>query len=886
MARIIKNGLIKVPTQPKDFDLTATGLVFRSYDNQPALEFNIEKQDGTPADLLGATLRLLMYVHDEVDGTVTKEPVPFITKNLITESFLNGHVKYILPEALKAYSGVVETYVYIEYPDGSTSDNLGFTFRMKRSAIDGLAQDKADYFIADFQQLLDGVKQEATDAVNEVLAKVDSSTAKMQELEQRIDEQTEIFNNADVYNKAEIEDKLEPFALRTDIDTLEIKKADKTFVDAQLAKKVDEIVLDESNINFYAKGKLIDSISVAGAGNSTAVQDYIDTLVSNGQIEGVRIARNSVKPEDTTFIKVSTNLFNKSDVEVGSIRSDGTEYDLPNMVRSRYIEVESPQTYSFKNIGIVARYDINLNHINNFYPNEEEGVFTTTPETKFIRVVVEGSVEGTQLNEGSSLQPYEDYYKTLNEELISSLDLSKNIRNGSLGIEKLGFLKVSSNLYNYSTVTEGAYVNETGEVLPSSQNSISDFIAIEPSTVYTLNSAHTTVFYTKDKEFISRATNTGTFTTHALAYFVRLTFNTALRHNVQLNKGNELLPYEDYGTWIPEDYIEPKTDKTYYFAPEDIVGVYKAPEKPYERPQTSEGVYNAFNQLALTYPDYITSAFKGNDESGQYSIYQYHLKPQNVKSDELRQSLPKIVIVCGLHGEEVSSIYSLYHLVEQICLNWKSDSLLEYLRWNVEIVMIPIANPYGFNHRTLENRWGRQNVNGVDINRNFSEGWRLGTIGEPTYGGTEPFSEVEARYVKEMIDANKDAIYFCDYHTNGTSGDDYKTLMWHTINNDFELYNKDVDIASTYFIGKMTREFIKDYDLPEDQGNYGWISYSGSRGIARDYGNLVIGAGSTFECFKKFPTETETGSDLNIKACTEYVANWFLSILRQFKSSY
>ncbi|HAQ6523774.1 TPA: BppU family phage baseplate upper protein, partial [Enterococcus faecium] len=98
---------------------------------------------------------------------------PFITKNLITESFLNGHVKYILPEALKAYNGVVETYVYIEYPDGTTSDNIGFTFRMKRSEIDGLAQDKADYFIEDFQQLIDGVKQEATDAVNEALAKVE-----------------------------------------------------------------------------------------------------------------------------------------------------------------------------------------------------------------------------------------------------------------------------------------------------------------------------------------------------------------------------------------------------------------------------------------------------------------------------------------------------------------------------------------------------------------------------------------------------------------------------------------------------------------------------------------------------------------------------------------
>ncbi|MGQ4234187.1 BppU family phage baseplate upper protein [Enterococcus faecium] len=236
MVQIIKSGTIKVPTQPKDFDLKATGLVFKSYDNQVALEFNVEKQDGTPADLLGANLRLLMFIYDEIDGTVTKEPIPFITKNLITESFLNGHVVYILPEAMKAYNGMVETYVYIEYSDGSTSDNLGFTFRMQRSKIDGLAQDKADYFITDFQQLLDAVKQKAADAVNETLAKVEASSTKMQELEQRIDEQTEIFNNADVYNKAEIEDKLKPFALRTDIDSLSIEKADKTFVDAQLAE--------------------------------------------------------------------------------------------------------------------------------------------------------------------------------------------------------------------------------------------------------------------------------------------------------------------------------------------------------------------------------------------------------------------------------------------------------------------------------------------------------------------------------------------------------------------------------------------------------------------------------------------------------------------------
>ncbi|HGZ8031585.1 TPA: BppU family phage baseplate upper protein [Staphylococcus aureus] len=174
MAHVIKKGSIKVPTQPKDYDLQATGLVFKSYDNQIALEFNVEQQNGTPADLLGANLRLLMFIYDEVDGMITKEPIPFITKNLITESFLNGQVVYILPEAMKAYNGMVEAYVYIEYPDGSTSDNLGFTFRMKRSAIDGLAQDKADYFIADFQQLLDGVKQEVDQKIAESETQIDA----------------------------------------------------------------------------------------------------------------------------------------------------------------------------------------------------------------------------------------------------------------------------------------------------------------------------------------------------------------------------------------------------------------------------------------------------------------------------------------------------------------------------------------------------------------------------------------------------------------------------------------------------------------------------------------------------------------------------------------
>lgn len=151
---VIKKGTIKVPTQPVADNLRVTGIVFKSYDKEIALELHITKQDGKPADLLGANVRLLMNIYEEVDGVVTKDPVPFIASNLVTESYLNGVVKYILPDSLKAYNGTVETFVYVDYPDNSSSDNIGFTFRMEKSKIDKIASGKAEYFIQDFKALL------------------------------------------------------------------------------------------------------------------------------------------------------------------------------------------------------------------------------------------------------------------------------------------------------------------------------------------------------------------------------------------------------------------------------------------------------------------------------------------------------------------------------------------------------------------------------------------------------------------------------------------------------------------------------------------------------------------------------------------------------------
>ncbi|WP_225613702.1 BppU family phage baseplate upper protein [Enterococcus faecium] len=267
-----KVGEITVPTEPVSRATKITGFTFKSYDkNAGVLQFNIENQDGSPTDLIDATVRLFMYIYQGEE----KKEFPIFDNQIITESYMQGIVKYRIPDMLLSYEGKVDANVYIDFPDGSHTDNLAFTFNIEKSIIDGDVQLNGEYYFKDFQQLLDGVKQEATDAVNEVLAKVDSSTAKMQELEQRIDEQTEIFNNADVYNKAEIEDKLEPFALRTDIDTLEIKKADKTALSQTnilLANGLNSKV-DKGGNEQISMGMLTTEVKKAMTGGSVAVVD-------------------------------------------------------------------------------------------------------------------------------------------------------------------------------------------------------------------------------------------------------------------------------------------------------------------------------------------------------------------------------------------------------------------------------------------------------------------------------------------------------------------------------------------------------------------------------------------------------------------------------------
>ncbi len=88
---------------------------------------------------------------------------------------MQGIVKYPIPDMLLSYEGKVDANVYIDFPDGSHTDNLGFTFNIEKSVIDGDVQLNGEYYLKDFKQLLDGVQQEADEAVAKALEGLDQT---------------------------------------------------------------------------------------------------------------------------------------------------------------------------------------------------------------------------------------------------------------------------------------------------------------------------------------------------------------------------------------------------------------------------------------------------------------------------------------------------------------------------------------------------------------------------------------------------------------------------------------------------------------------------------------------------------------------------------------
>lgn len=97
---------------------------------------------------------------------------------------------------------------------------------------------------------------------------------------------------------------------------------------------------------------------------------------------------------------------------------------------------------------------------------------------------------------------------------------------------------------------------------------------------------------------------------------------------------------------------------------------------------------------------------------------------------------PEFKYVANMHGNEATGRELLLLLAKYLCENYKLDDRITQLINTTRIHLLPTMNPDGYEMVSPTNydRIGRENANGVDLNRNFPDKYgtnRLNRIQEP-----------------------------------------------------------------------------------------------------------------------------------------------------------
>ena len=378
--KIFKTNEFSIEISPVGKAIQAKDIQYFSYDENSGLQLIHILMDGKPLDLPNGTEIRLSAVK------LNNQNQKLIYTPEIVDP-LKGIVSFVIPREFLGYQGQIRCGLYINFSNNQTMHVGYFYINMGVSDIDTNLTE----FTEDFWQ---GWSEFEAD-----------SNAKMQELERRIDEQTEIFNNADVYNKAEIEDKLEPFALQTDIDTLEIKKADKIAL-AQTNENIenlDSTKADKTDI----RNKDIP------IGLNDMSPEVLEAISGNSaSFDVLSIPRDlSVVPEKTNFLDVDyhKNIFNKITVTRNSeiLETNGTV--IPGTARSvsDYIRVLPNTEYTMTSSGRTAFYNEAYTFVSGI---NGSNTFKTPSTAAFVRTtILDAYLDVFQIELGKVKTPYEPY---------------------------------------------------------------------------------------------------------------------------------------------------------------------------------------------------------------------------------------------------------------------------------------------------------------------------------------------------------------------------------------------------------------------------------------------------------------------------------------------
>jgi len=193
-------------------------------------------------------------------------------------SAIQGTAKYVLPDNLLGYEGKVTSYVYLDFSDGSHTDEGHFTFEIKRSLITAVIPEAGDKYVKDFedikaevQEAADGAKETISQKVTEVS---DTSDSAISEVNQTADDTIKTANQA----KSDVQSK-------ADEASYSIDEAVKSTESAR-----DEAIKTMNDIDYSNKNYLLDSkkrvIEARNSGkprdNSNFITYYLSELIPAG----------------------------------------------------------------------------------------------------------------------------------------------------------------------------------------------------------------------------------------------------------------------------------------------------------------------------------------------------------------------------------------------------------------------------------------------------------------------------------------------------------------------------------------------------------------------------------------------------------------------------
>jgi len=136
---------------------------------------------------------------------------------------------------------------------------------------------------------------------------------------------------------------------------------------------------------------------------------------------------------------------------------------------------------------------------------------------------------------------------------------------------------------------------------------------------------------------------------------------------------------------------------------------------------------------------------------------------------------PALLYTGTAHAREWIGHELAINFIDYLLNNYENNpEIIETLTYNT-LYIVPCLNPDGFEYSRKHFSFWRKNRRnngdgtfGVDLNRNFSVGYRKSTnTAGNTYGGPHPFSEPETLAIKKFVDSHNNITIALDYHSQG-----------------------------------------------------------------------------------------------------------------------